>query len=218
MKNYFELLGLRSPYLRYKDCANLIEKTDGWTGNHVFFTEIITKYMPNSIIEVGSYMGQSTITMGKQIKTLNLDSSIICIDTWLGSPEHWRSDMCNRLHLYDFFENGISKMYDQFIINIVLNKLDNIVFPIPNTSKNAFDILKWKNITADLIYIDGSHEELDVYNDIVNYSQLLNSGGKLIGDDYTSWESVKLGVNSAASRLKMKLTIHHNYFWELSFI
>jgi predicted O-methyltransferase YrrM len=50
------------------------------------------------------------------------------------------------------------------------------------------------DIKADFIFIDGSHEENDVYFDLYYYYQLLKEGGYLWGDDWP-WEAVKSDVN-----------------------
>lgn len=215
--NYFELFGLKSPYRRFKGNPNLKEIMRGWTGTNPFLTEIVEKTKPSTIIEIGSYLGQSAITMAKAIQNLKLTSKILCIDTWLGSPEHWRNDKCNDLKYFEYFENGTSVLFDQFVINMIINEVDNIVVPIPNTSKNAFYILQWKNVTADLIYIDGSHETQDVFEDIVLYSQILKPGGTLFGDDWT-WKSVRSGVEMASLKLNGEIETHHNQFWKITFI
>lgn len=214
--NYFELFGLKSPYTRFKEKDNLVEKIRGWTGTHPFLTEIVEKVRPTTIIEVGSYTGQSAITMAKAAQKINLETKILCVDTWLGSPEHWRNDKCNDLALFQYFENGTSVMYDQFIVNMILNGVDNIVVPIPNTSKNAFHILQWKNVKANLIYIDASHEKTEVCDDIILYSKLLEPGGFLFGDDYRSWKDVREGAHEASEKLGGTLTVHYDHFWSIS--
>lgn len=213
--NYYELFGIKDPYKRFKEKDNLKENVQGWTGTHGFFKEIIEKVKPSIIIEIGSYLGQSAITMANALKDFSLDSNIFCVDTWLGSPEHWRSDKCNCMSLFNYFENGISGMYDQFLINMIVNKVDSIVIPIPNTSINAFDIFQWKNIKADLIYVDGSHEMMDVVNDIEKYSKLISDKGFLFGDDYRSWEGVRNGVHFAAYRLNAKIEVYYDNFWSI---
>ena len=53
------------------------------------YEQWMSLYKPNLVIEVGSFLGYSAIKMAKEIKKLNLDTKIICVDTWLGSPEHY---------------------------------------------------------------------------------------------------------------------------------
>ena len=209
--DYYKLLGIKSPYTRFKDNPDLKEVMFGWTGNDPVLSQIIEEKKPTTIIEVGSFLGQSAITMAKACKNCNLNTKILCVDTWLGSPEHWREDQCNLLKLYNYFESGISMMYDQFIINMMVNKIDDIIIPIPNTSKNVFYILQSKNIKVDMVYIDGSHDTDDVYNDIILYYKLLNKGGYIFGDDYP-WDSVKAGVHLAIEKIGGKLELR-NTFW-----
>lgn len=213
--NYYELFGLKNPYLRFKSDSTVISNVYGWTGDHHFLSEIVLRQKPKLIIEVGSFLGQSAINMGKALKSLKIDAHIICIDTWLGSPEHWRTDKCNNLKLFNYFGTGISSLYDQFVKNVMLEELDDVIVPMPNTSAHIFEILKWKEIKADLIYIDGSHEESDVYKDIEMYSQLLSPNGILFGDDYSSWPAVKRAADKYVSVHNLKVRVNYNNFWEL---
>ncbi len=54
--------------------------------------------------------------------------------------------------------------YWQFLTNCKNLKLTNKIIPIRMTSLEA---AKFLSIKPDLIYIDASHEEVDVYNDIM---------------------------------------------------
>jgi hypothetical protein len=59
------------------DNLNLLpEDLQGWNGNDEIFEALILETNPNIIIEVGTWKGQSTITMGKTIKKHNLSSTI----------------------------------------------------------------------------------------------------------------------------------------------
>lgn len=204
-ENYFEVLGLRSPYTRFKLRTDLVENLQGWNGKSPIFSELITEIRPSVIIEVGSYLGLSAVTMAKSIQDLQLESHLFCVDTWLGSPEHWKGPMLKEFH---YFTSGTSILYDQFIVNMIINKVDDIVIPIPNTSKNAYYILNDKGIKADLVYVDGSHHEDDVCDDIMLYSNMLTEKGVIFGDDW-SWNSVKRGLVKAVAKLEMKIEVKH---------
>ena len=212
--DYFRLFGIKSPYERFRGRSDLKERIRGWTGTHQFLTEIVEKVKPITIIEVGSYLGQSAITMAKEVKRLNLPTTLICVDTWLGSSEHWLNDKCNYLVDFDYFADGISAMYDQFVINMIVNGVDDMVVPIPNTSRNAHHILKWKGVKSDLIYVDASHSKKDVYDDTILYYDLLSPGGVIFGDDY-QWTEVKEGSHDAAVTVKNNLTVHYDRFWSI---
>src|ERR1035437_5216555 len=104
--DYFQLFNLKSPYTRFKDGRTLTSYIRGWTGEFLFLTQIVEKVEPQIIIEDGSFLGQSAITMAKPCKNQGLQTTIFCVDTWLGSPEHWRNDQCNMMEsCFHNFEN-----------------------------------------------------------------------------------------------------------------
>jgi hypothetical protein len=209
----YKTLNLANPYDRYKDSGDLKSNIVGWNGNSPFFERIIKETKPFLIIEVGSFLGQSAINMGNVIKLLEMDTKILCIDTWLGSDEHWRDDLCNLMHLFENFKNGISSLYDQFIQNVMISNLDDRIIPIPNTSTVGYKMMKWKNLKADLIYIDGSHDKDDVKKDIRMFWEILNHGGVMFGDDYNSWKDVREAVDEASREMSLDLTVEDSNFW-----
>ena len=66
------------------------------------------------------------------------------------------------------------------------------------------DILPTLKLTYDLIYIDGSHRAMDVYNDAINSFKLLKSGGIMVFDDYL-WYLIRLQSPNEAERLNIPL-------------
>jgi predicted O-methyltransferase YrrM len=192
----FELFGLKSPYARFNGIE--IEKNievENWQYPESIdtFEMLIREIYPSVIIEVGTYLGWSAINIATICKRLSLNVKILCIDTWLGSIEHWRSDLCNSLCNYNFFENGTSVMFDKFCKNVISHGLEDYIIPIPTTSNTAYEVLKHHNIVADLIYIDGDHSYNGVLNDLNSYFTILNENGIIFGDD-AKWETVKNAI------------------------
>jgi len=165
----------------------------GWGGNNPIFEKLITRIKPSSIIEVGTWKGQSAINMANIVKAQGLNCKIYCVDTWLGSLEFW--DWLNHTPERDLLlKNGYPQVYYQFLSNVVHCNHQDIIVPVPLPSNLAAKLLKKMEVTADLIYIDASHEEDDVYADICSYKNLLSENGVLFGDDY-GWYSVKCAVD-----------------------
>lgn len=201
----------------YENLKLLPYDCQGWHGNHSIFQELIAKTNPKVIIEVGTWKGQSAINMGKIVKKMELDCKIYCVDTWLGAVEFWgayKHTPERNLNL----KNGYPQVYYQFLSNVVHENLQDLIIPFPNTSSIAYTHFKNNNIKADLIYIDGSHQEEDVYTDIKNYIKLLNQGGIIFGDDWKG--GANNGVKAAVNRfieennLNLKIT-KDNIFWEI---
>ena len=172
----------------------------GWMDpqfEHVFKEHIIKYDRPITIVEVGSWKGLSTSTMARICKENNVEATIIAIDTWLGAPEFWtwglqdetRGESLNRI-------NGYPSVYFTFIKNMKILGHDDMIVPLPLNSVCAFDVLKYYQITADVIYIDAAHEYESVKQDLSLYMKLLNENGMIFGDDYSiNWPGVVKAVD-----------------------
>lgn len=153
----------------------------GWNFNHDIFANLICEIKPKTIIEVGTWKGMSAIMMYRAAEALNLDFKLICVDTWLGGIEHMPGQPFGNLYQEKF---GYPKLYQQFLSNMQIGNCIERLETIPNTSINAARWLKKNNVKAQLIYVDGSHESPDVYNDVRHYYDILDQGGIMFGDDY----------------------------------
>ena len=196
----------------YNEFTLLPEDTSGWNGNSEVFVKLITEIKPKTIIEVGSWKGQSAINMGKTTKKLELNTIIHCVDTWLGAIEFW-SDLKETEERNLLLRNGYPQIYYQFLSNVIHNGLQDTILPFPNTSENGFRYFRDIRMTADLIYIDASHEEEDVYKDVNNFFTLLNQGGIIFGDDYMSWVGVRTSIDRFVKEQNLTLEILENNFW-----
>src|SRR5687768_5229089 len=78
----------RSPYEDF-DATPHPDDVQGWGSDDPLLVEAIHALRPARICEVGSWKGRSAINMAKAVKSLGLNTEIVCVDTWLGSPEHW---------------------------------------------------------------------------------------------------------------------------------
>jgi predicted O-methyltransferase YrrM len=214
----FEFFGLKSPFDRFD--ASIIEKNreiENWQYPDSIdtFKQLILEKRPKLIIELGSYLGWSAITMAKICKENNINCKILCIDTWLGSVEHWRKDKCNTLHKYNFFKDGTSTMFDEFCRNVISHELQDYIISLPNTTDMMYKYLIHHNIKSDLIYVDASHEYDSVLNDLTSYFNLLNEDGYIFGDD-VCW----LDVNNAAIQFSKNIgkTIQYSKYKNLYYI
>lgn len=197
------------------DGLDLLPKDlQGWNGNSPFFHRVIDEKKPTTIIEVGTWKGQSAINMANHCKKTNLNTKIFCVDTWLGAIEFWTSAR----HTSDrnlLLKNGYPQIYYQFLSNVVHCGLQDYIRPVPMPSVTAAQYFSYFKISAEVIYIDASHEKGDVYRDIETYWPLLKKGGIMIGDDMNrkSWPGVTHDVHQFVNRNKLKLEIPHNKYW-----
>ncbi len=163
-----------------------------WHSNAPLFETLINEVSPTTIIEIGSWYGASAIHMAKIIKEKRLDCHVYCVDTWLGSFEHWTMTQLRKCLM---LKNGYPQFFYQFLFNVKASGVSDIITPVPNTSSIAAALFKVRNIRPQLIYLDGSHEERDIYSDLENYVPLLDAKGVIFGDDWNTYPGVSLAVN-----------------------
>jgi hypothetical protein len=172
------LFGTHDPYAGVE--ALLPFNKFGWNSDAPEFYKYIERIKPKLIIEVGTYFGGSARHMATLAKDFNKDVEIVCIDTFLGSVEHWHN------HQYfkpDFFKVGRPPIYEQFISNVIHLGLQKTITPFPIDSINGGLTLQRYDVQADMIYIDGGHEYESITTDLRVFRKLVRPGGILILDD-----------------------------------
>lgn len=182
----------------------------GWNSYSDIFRKLVEENRPSVVVEVGTWLGASAIHMAKVAKELSLNTKMYCVDTWLGAQEFWTwaaGTPERNLKL----KNGYPQVYFDFLSNVVEHGVQDVIVPVPNTSFVGSLVLGSMGVRADLIYIDASHEYVDVKNDIASYMPLLKSGGIMFGDDMNGgWPGVMRAVNESFGG---NLQVYQNNFW-----
>lgn len=193
------------------------DQVHGWGGHPGFFLQMLLasqnalKQSP-LVIEVGSWKGKSAIAMAKSLdRFASPDVEVLCIDTWLGATEFWEKKDDKKRYLALDLKNGYPQVYYHFLANVVRERAMHRIVPFPQTSTNAARFLMRHGVKAGAIYIDGSHEYVDVGDDLNNFYPLLAEGGVIFGDDYCPyWKGVIDAVNEFADIHDLKLS-HWTY-------
>jgi predicted O-methyltransferase YrrM len=136
-----------------------------------------------SLLEIGSFEGRSCIWFLENILT-HPTSSITCVDTFFRSWE---------------------LIFDH---NIRLSGLHDKVTKIKGASEAILPTLREKSF--DIIYVDGSHEAVNVLMDAVASWLLLKPGGIMIFDDY-EWEPDKLPEHRPKMAVDLFLKVFQNH-------
>ena len=167
----------------------------GWGSHNPIFRGVVDAFQPKIIIEVGSWKGASAITLADHCKNAGIDTEIICVDTWLGSIEHWlehdKEDFFPSLRLL----NGYPQLFYTFMRNVIEAGHVDMITPLPMPSLQAAKFLERHQVKADLIYLDSSHDYSSVKSDLEAYSKLLSKEAVILCDDYIGWKSVTEAVN-----------------------
>lgn len=167
----------------------------GWFLNSVQMESCLNEREIKTVIEVGSWLGTSTRFLAEKIPPT---AKVYAVDTWAGSPNEAEQLKDPRMPY----------LYQLFLSNVKHANLAHKIIPVRMNSLEASRAL---NVKADLIYIDASHDEESVYQDILAWSEHLASGGIMTGDDWAC-DAVRRGVVRAAAKLNK--TIHgEGNFW-----
>jgi SAM-dependent methyltransferase len=174
----------------------------GWYYDHPIFQQIISQLKPTKIIEVGSLYGASAIHMAKLTKELGLHAEILCIDTFLGAPEYWEEATMPQLKL----RCGFPRFYEQFMVNVIMSGQQDVITPFPLVSTLAAQVLRSRNISVDLIYVDAAHTYREALADIQAFWPLVRPGGVMFGDDFDiNWPGVIRAVHEWTEEEKLTL-------------
>ena len=125
------------------------------------------------MIEIGSYVGESTLMFAQNFK------EVVSVDPYINDYD-LTDDACHHA--------PFDKVYAEFIKNTLA--IHNIK-SIRETSQNAFSILKDQQ--WDMVYIDGLHTFEGVSYDIEHYKSIIKPGGFICGHDY-GWGNVRHAI------------------------
>lgn len=182
----------------------------GWGSDDPVFGVLIEELRPKLILEIGSWKGASAVTMADHCDRLGLNTTIVCVDTWLGSRE-MLGDQSQVPQRDVQRTHGWPMVYHTFLANVAARGHAGRVVPFPATSRIALRWLRERGVTADLVYVDASHDYQDVLDDAMGAWSLLRPGGALLGDDYgPSWPEVPQAVNALAATLTVEVQVTGN--------
>lgn len=142
---------------------------ENWFTYKTLYSSIVNEFPSGSkFVEVGCWKGKSSSYMAVEIKNSNKNIEFYCVDHWMGSQEH-----------IGFSE--LDDLYDIFISN--MKPVEEYYTPLRMTSVEASNTFEDESL--DFVFIDASHEYLDVKTDIKSWLPKVKPGGILAGHDYT---------------------------------
>jgi hypothetical protein len=168
--------------------------------------QVFNVIKPRIIVEVGTWKGRSASYWASFFRQNKMDGAVVCVDTWLGAIEHLEGTRGPDWDIRPYMKHGFPYLYYQFLANMAHEGVQDYIFPLPCTSTLGAQYLANRGIKADIVYIDASHEENDVYEDAKAYWKIVRPGGVISGDDYhVSWCSVICGVNRFAKEVGLPI-------------
>lgn len=187
-----EAAELPEPYCSIQD---LPFDGHGWFMNAAQMEKCLQEKQVKIAIEVGSWLGTSTRFTAEKLPAA---AKVYAIDTWAGSPNEQEQLKDPRMPY----------LYQLFLSNVKHANLCHKIIPV---RMNSLEASKALNVKADLVYIDASHDEESVYQDVLAWSSHVAPGGIMTGDDWAC-EAVSRGVARAAAKLN-KTIFGEGNFW-----
>lgn len=158
---------------------------------------LIDVVKPGVLIEFGSWEGRSALAFAQRASETELPTEIVCVDTWLGSPEHWRNDFPDSEWSFEHLKivGGEPRVLDTFRQAMRYHGVEDRVSILRATTTLASIYLLRIGKLADLVYVDAEHSFRAVRSDLQIASTILRDGGVIAGDDFV-WSSVQMAVIS----------------------
>lgn len=202
----------------YANVEMLPPDMQAWSTDQEAFELCIRELQPKIIVEVGTWKGWSAFKMVEICRQYYEDFQIICVDTWLGSVEHWMMNFQNSEGEYitsvrDTLKNGRTTLYELFLSNVVHKGYEKYITPFPIDSINAAYYLYNAKIVPDMVYVDAGNEYQSVKIDLYNYAQILKPYGYLLGDDWYH-EPIKKAANDTFGEERIIELSPSKFLWK----
>lgn len=186
------------------DRSSLVEDANSMFADAETFAWLIKTVRPKQIIEIGSWKGHSANYVIDMCRENDIDARIVCVDTFLGGPEHWLlPGAIETLHR----KNGQPTILNGFLANTIARKNVDRVFPFCLDSTAASFVFAHFDFKADMIFVDAAHDYDAVVRDVMNYYPLLSEIGVMFGDDYQH-KPLADAVHDCAKNLGLEVLVH----------
>lgn len=129
---------------------------------------------PATFVEIGTFLGKSTVYMAEQIRRSGKQIKFYAIDNFKGNDEH-RKDY--EVVLGPDFES----FYTVFHYNLVMSGAKDFVIPVQSDAADAAKAFEDRSL--DFVFIDASHTFEAVQKDIAAWLPKIKARGYLGGHD-----------------------------------
>jgi predicted O-methyltransferase YrrM len=180
---------LKWPYRdRFDAIWQTVDHVPGWfhEGNGAVIYALMRAQPPHTIVELGSYLGRSTVFFALSLREVNPSGRVVAIDPHTGDRQQLEALSAERLPTYELFRQhcraaGVEDLVDARVA----------------TSLEA--AASWSG-PIDLLYVDGWHSYEAVVADGEAWLPFLSPRGVVVFDDYIAYDEVRHAVHDLASR------------------
>ncbi len=167
-----------------------------------------TEENPVILVELGCWVGVSTMFMCDKARSVTPHFVVIGVDHWLGSIE---------INNDPRFSGKLPTLYETFLTNCWNYR--NVLIPVRMTTLEGLNLIHEKGLRPHLFYVDASHDYESVSKElelILNYFP----NAKITGDDW-NWDQAP-GLNYPVQRAVKDFAARHGFsifaegkFWSI---
>jgi predicted O-methyltransferase YrrM len=170
-----------------------VEQVPGWFGkiNAAAFWAVIAEKKPETVVEIGSYLGRSAALLGLALQKFSQHPRLVSIDPHTGDRQQKEALGVDELPTATLFRLHMEGLGLKDVIDIRIATSHDVA-------------LTW-NDPVDLLYIDGWHSYDAVLEDGTSWSPYLTSDGLVCFDDFGTYDEVKEAVLKTCKDMKLHL-------------
>lgn len=165
-----------------------VDSIPGWfyEGNAAVLYELMRDHPPATIVEIGSYLGRSTIFFALALAQVSPSGCVTAVDPHTGDRQQLQTLSTDHLATFDLFRQHCRAAGVEHLIE-------------PRVA-NSLDVAADWSRPVDLLYVDGWHSYDAVIADGEAWLTHLAPGGVVVFDDYATYPEVREAVDDLARR------------------
>ncbi|MGH9029605.1 MAG: class I SAM-dependent methyltransferase, partial [Acidimicrobiales bacterium] len=153
---------------------------------------VLSELRPASIVEIGSYLGRSTVFLATTQKTLGVHGSVVAVDPHTGDRQHLEGLGVTELPSFELFS-----------AHLAASGVSERISPVVSTSHDAST--KWDRGAVDFLFVDGWHSYESVLEDGRDWLPRLSDHAIAVFDDVVHYEEVDRAVVQLADERVARL-------------
>lgn len=165
-----------------------VDFVPGWfhEGGAVVMFALMRARPPRTVVEIGSYLGRSTIFFALVLKEVNPRGRVVAIDPHTGDRQQLQGLSTDRLATFALFRQHCRAAGVEDLIEAHL--------------ATSLEVASEWSGPIDLLYVDGWHSYDAVLADGEAWLSHLSPQGVVIFDDYVVYDEVRAAVDELAGR------------------
>lgn len=173
---------------RFDSIWRVVDYVPGWfhEGSAAVIYSLMRSQPPDTVVEIGSYLGRSTVFLALALRDLNPGGRVVAIDPHTGDRQQLEALTVDHLPTYDLFRQhcraaGVEDLVEAHVAT-------------------SLDVASAWSQPVDLLYLDGWHSYEAVVADGEAWLPHLSESGVVVFDDYAAYAEVRKAIHHLASR------------------